>query len=428
MIVDREGNVVYGESNLLGDDENRIREILDHLAPKSPAKSSTYNGTVYISKTFKRNHGSERRGNSFPCVVSDQNGELYLSVVSNRNKKNEVYLWIMRTGEGDDEPLVSEGCDDAYFATSIVDPDQRVWVFFTALADSGHYDIFARYWTKESGLSEIENLTHSDDDAMHPDAVVDASGRIWLTYYRWHKMGEASRDKEVYALCFDGNAWSKEELRLSPSDIPNYEDHTDPSIVCGPDGSVCVAWSWDLHKLRNPEYDRYRQTYGAHAPTIFARRFDTLDDPGDLLFLGHGYFDGNPELHLAADGKLWCAWNSMEKADSGYCKSFYTSVSSSTEKDRSEQYIVESDVRDICTPRFYEDDGTLSVYWSSQDYDMTWKMKRSVFKNGKWSKPKVIRSKGNPRFASLTRDKNGVLWLAYCHDTSKGAEIHIDEM
>jgi hypothetical protein len=345
-----------------------------------------------------------------------------LSFVRNEAGERKVMLRVLGDGTGKEEILVSGGLKDPYYAVLAVDRRDTIWMFFTALAESGNYDVFARHYSNEGGLSDPVNLTESGDDAMHPDAAVDGSGNVWVTYYRWQKMGFHSRDKEIFARFFDGEAWS-EEMRLSPRDLPDYEDHTDPSIAPAPDGGVCVAWSWDMHPLQDDRYRRYRRyqtRFRAEAPTIFGCGASADSGEGDLYFFGEASIDNAPELHAAAGGTLWCAFNALEP---GYTKSLYASSCAPQTFDRGEQYAVERGVLDLCTPRFIEAKGELAMVWSSQDFEGAWSLKKSVYENGKWSGPEIIEERGDPRFPAAACAKDGTPWLAFTEETGRGRRI-----
>jgi hypothetical protein len=356
-------------------------------------------------------------------------GNLFLSYVTVSESGGSVHLRRLgdEDGSGMDaeaqgkDLLVSAGCADAYDAVLTADSEGDIWVFYTGLAESGRYDIFARHFDEETGLSESGGVTFSRDDAMHPAATVDADGNVWLAYFLWLKMGIISRDKEIYSRVFDGEAWSSEN-RLSPVDVPDYEDHTDPAVAPDPEGGVSVAWSWDMHPMRDEKYARYQSEYGAESPTIFGRRVSTGSGAQDLLFFGAAGFDGAPELCRASDQKLWCAWSALHFFGPSPSRSLHASVSSAGESDRSAQFVIEKGVRDVCTPRFFEHDG-LNMIWSSCDQKGCWSLKASAFSEEGWSFPVVIEGEGNPRFPDVAVGKDGCVWIAYSRDSGQGTEI-----
>jgi hypothetical protein len=422
MVVDGKGTVRFARGGLLRDMEGEVRGLLDRLAPGEPARTVEYAGTRYIEKTATANGLPARRLVTSPCIARTAGGGLLTSYVTLRDGAGEVRV---RTGETKEIP-VAAGCADAYDAVMAAGAD-RTWIIYCGLAPSGKYDVYVRSLDGELALSEAVNLTASDDDAMGPDATIDDAGRLWVTYYRWHRMGTASRDKEVYARVFDGTSWSK-EMRLSPADLPAYEDHTDPSIAPDPTGGVSVAWSWDMHRSRDPKYARYRQTYHAEAPTIFGRRLSAKDGPGDLLFLGHAGVDGAPELYRATDGRLWCAWNALYPAGRGFRKALLASSCAKGAKDRERRHLVEAGALDVCTPRFFEHDGALHVIWSSRSDTSNWRLMTSAFAEGEWSTPRVVEGKGDPRFVSVAADRDGGIRLAFVRDGDDGRVLVVKRL
>jgi hypothetical protein len=420
LIVDAKGAVRFGRSGLLRDLGAKVRGVMAEIAPGKPVPLVAYAGTRYLEKTAKANGLAKRiTHKASPCLVTHAKKDLLISYVSFRNGMGEVRV----------EPfaakgiVASKGCPDAYDAVMAAGAKGLTWIVYTGLAKSGKYDIFVRHIDADLVLGEAVNLTNSDDDAMSPDMTIDIAGKVWVTYYRWHKMGTASRDKEIYARFFDGKTWSS-ELRLSPSDLPEYEDHTDPSIAPNPTGGVTVAWSWDMHRSRDPKYRRYQTEFHAESPTIFGRRVSASGVVGDLLFLGHAGIDSAPELHHAANGRLWCAWSTMYPAQGGALKALMISLSYKGAKDRGSRSLVESAARDICTPRVFGK----KALWSSQNARGRWRLMSSTFANGRWSMPRVVEAKGNPRFVTVANASDGTLWMAYVHDMPGGRDVLVQPL
>lgn len=425
MIVDGKGSVVYMKNGAASDLPG-LDEVLIQVAPGKPAKTGEYDGTTYLETTLKRNKAKKRVTESAPCIVYDRSGARFLSFVSDGRGKSEVFLRHLGGGPVnlDHELCVSEGCADAYDAVMAVDRANNKWIAYTGLpkdSETSKYDIFVRRLGNDGKLDHAVNLTESDDDAMHPAAVVDEQGHLWVAYYRWQKMGMASRDKEIFARCWNGAKWS-DEFRLSPDDLPAYEDHTDPAIAAAPGGGVNVAWSWDMHSTKIEKYARIQKEYHADAPTIFGRAVKR-DGAEDLLFLGEAGIDGAPALYLASEGRTWCAWNGLGLLRRGETKGLYTSVCSPEESVRSEQFPVEQGVRDICTPRFFEKKGRLGLVWASQDNRDKWVLKLSTFADGEWSRPEVIEKKSNPRFPTVVVDDDGEVNIAFIKDGGSGREV-----
>lgn len=401
MIADEKGTVVYRSTTIIKDDERMILAILDAVAPGKPMKRIEYKGVSYPKKIVEKNEVENKSEVVYPYGVRDEEGNLFVCSVENPSGENRFCM-----KSGDRVVAVSEGLKDAYYGVIVPDGKGGVWSFFSALSDLDHYDIFARYCHEKEGMSDPVNLTESQDDAMHPDAAMDSDGNIWVTYYRWHFMGYHSRDKEIYARCFDGKEWS-EEIRVSPEDLPVYEDHTDPSIAPHPEGGVVVAWSWDMHQMKDEKYRRYQTMYHAESPTIFGRRITAEGGAGDLMLLGSVAIDSKPELHLAFDSNLWCAWNSLKYANQSYAKSLHVSYCEPGEKDMTEQFTLEKGAQDISNPRFLEQDGRLRLAWCSQDQEGEWTLKCSTLNKGAWSWPITLGRIKDPRGVAVHLDEKG---------------------
>lgn len=425
VVVDGKGAVVFMKNGAASDLPG-LDEVLTQVAPGKPAKRGEYGGTTYLETTLERNKAAKRVTESAPCLVNDRSGAQFLSFVSDGRGKSEVFLRHLGGGpvKLDHEICISEGYADAHDAVVAVDRANNKWIAYTGLpedSEESKYDIFVRCFDNDGELFSAVNLTESDDDAMHPAAVVDEQGHLWVAYYRWMKMGMASRDKEIFARCWNGARWS-DEIRLSPDDLPAYEDHTDPAIAAAPGGGVNVAWSWDMHSSKIEKYARLQKEYHADAPTIFGRAVNR-DGAEDLLFLGEAGIDGAPALFLASGGKTWCAWNGLGNLRRGETKGLYTSVCSADANIRSGQFPVEVKVRDICTPRFFERKGSLGLVWASQDNRDVWVLKMSTFADGDWTKPAVIEKKHNPRFPTVIVDDDGAINIAFVRDGSTGREV-----
>ena len=132
--------------------------------------------------------------------------------------------------------------------------------------------------------------------------AMDAPGTLWITYYKWQKNAQGiSRDKEIFVRTLKNETLSK-ELRVSPTDVPSYEDHTDPAIALVGDKTL-VSWSWDYHRPRG-------YTQEPESPTIFLRTVDADLTLGKPFHASGRSIDMVPVL--AAQGKVaWCAWDSL---------------------------------------------------------------------------------------------------------------------
>jgi hypothetical protein len=373
-----------------------VPEILGELAAGDPLETVLHAGTRYLATTAKARGLADRIVESRPSLFFDGKGDLQLLYVEGDAHGHRIRV------RGVEKPISSTDAFDAVAAGR--------FVFWVGLAASGKYDVFAKRWPDGKPV----NLTDSDDDAMDPAATIAADGSVWVAYTRWRKMGTVSRDKEVYARRFDGKSWSA-EIRLSPDDVPVYEDHTDPAIA--PDGKdgVAVAWAWDMHRMRDPKYARYQTSYHAEAPTIFGRRA-TASGAESLLFFGHRGIDGTPGLFRDRAGRLHCAWRTLTYGRTGEGKALIVSRLAADAPDRADQRVVEEGRRDAAAPFFYVNNGVLHLVWSSQAEDGRWTIRRSRLEKGVWTKPEDLVAEGNPRESSVAISKWWQVLLAYAKD------------
>jgi len=419
MIVDKDSNVIYKKNGGIRSLKYDMIEILNKIALDDETSYSTYHGTGYSKKTCGNNCVDKRIVESNPCLLKAGEEGLIYSYSTDKNGTMELRLKL-----ADKDINASEGYNDAYCGVSTIGPDGKIWTFFCALAESNKYDIFARSFDADGHGGEALNLTKSTGDAMYPSATTDENGVVWISYYRWRKMGAYSRDKEIYARCFNDNKWSP-EFRISPKDVPDYEDHTDPSITPLPGGGVACAWSWDLHTMKDKKYKRYHDLYNAEAPTIFGRTITKDKGAEDLLFFGARSFDAAPELFTAKDKSIWCAWNALNFQHSKYLMASITPLG---ETDRAEQFVIEEGAQDICSPRFAEYSGELVCVFASQDFENRWRLKFSSFSKGDWSAPKVLENEIYSKDLSLAKDKKGELFAAIVCDEKMGRKIIVKKL
>ena len=412
---------------MIGEHEQEIREILDRLASGRAAKTETWQRTAYPGKVLSRSGANRKGREALPSLAAGKDG-LYLAF-TRFDRKGGAAVLIRRldaSGKKVWEHIASEGYDDAYHGVVAADREGRARVFFTALADSGKYDVFTRTFDVSGEAGDAKNLTRSSDDAMHPAVTTDADGRIWVAYYRWHKMGFHSRDKEVYARRLDGDTFG-DEIRCSPEDVPTYEDHTDPAIAPAPGGGVVTAWSWDMHPLKDEKYAKLQHMYRAESPTIFGRALTAAGGAGKLVVLGSRGIDGLPSLFLDSTNRLWCAWNTLDfRAPE---KTLYASWWTGEGEGREDQLPVEEGVLDVRRAAFAEAGGKVHLVWASRRGEgEPWRLMRSAWGGKTWSPPEVIDAKGMPGTPALAVGPDGTLWLARPLDKGKARTIVLDTL
>ncbi len=428
MLVDAEGKVAYAETTSLARQEETLARLIQEMLGED-GKTTTVvrDGVPYVPATLARNGETERanRRDRFPSVACGPDGRIYVVFTSNRNGNSDVFIRTFDGKSWSADQAIAGTAADEYDGAVLVDRDNRVWVSWTSNADGKNYNVFATSFTDSSKPVEPTQLTHAEDDAMHARMTCDHSGRVWVTYYKWHKMNGYSRDKEVYARRCDGVGWS-DEIHVSPDDVSQYEDHTDPTIVPYDDG-VAVCWSWDFHPPRG-------YSGNARTPTIFLRTIDEDLKLGTMTTVSGRSIDTTPAVAVDRDHRIWCAWDSLvwDRLSGSSRKGLYFREADLRGQD---QGMVGENLsgllKNVCTPSFAgSPTGALTLVWSESDSQGKWEL-RSTFFDGKtghrWTEPRAVVSEGDPRFPATAFDTDGQLWIAYSAETDKGREIRIIE-
>ena len=109
-----------------------------------------------------------------------------------------------------------------------------------------------------------------------------------------------SRDKEVYVRRMERGTLSR-EIQVSPTDVSEYEDHSEPFIEAYGSGAI-VGWSWDFH-APNKGYSSQGKT-----PTIFFRPISGSMKMGKIACVSGQNVDVTPSLAIGRDKKIWSYW------------------------------------------------------------------------------------------------------------------------
>jgi hypothetical protein len=422
MLADEKGQVVYKNIGLVDRDKSKITKLLDGmLQEQSEVKTVTIDGSAYMPRTLERSGESQkaRRRDRFPSLACASDGKVYLVFTTNCNSNSDVF---MRVFDGkawsQDKPVAATPADE-YDGRVMVDKQNRVWVSWTSNADGKNYNIFATTFSNPAEPVKPVQITDANDDAMHSRMACDNKGRIWMTYYKWEKMGQASRDKEVYVRRWEGGKWS-DEIQVSPTDVPVYEDHSDPAITTY-DDSVIVCWSWDFHRPKG-------YTKESQGPTIFARSIADDLGLGKPVAVSGKEIDMTPAIIVGNDKRIWYAWDSLGRLQKTLCLKDMNITGRNRGADTRE---LNKPAINICTPSFaISPTGVITLFWSQTLNGRQWVLKQSELdpKANCWQKPKTIESKGNPRYCSASYDKKGQLWVSYSAETDIGHEIIVRKL
>ena len=419
MLVDAAGRVVYRANSPI--DWARVEPRIVALLPKeNPAKPIERDGVTYLPGVLTRSDEIQR-GRSrdcFPSMACAADGRKYVVFTTNRNGTQDVYLRVFDGKQWlPDRPVAATQADE-FDGTVIVDGKNRAWISWTSNARGPRYDIFVAPVSADSSVGEPMQVTQSDDDAMHARMAVDSRGRLWVTYYHWQEFEGRSRDKEIYARYLEGSQWSK-AMRISPEDVPDYEDHTDPVVAALGDAMV-FAWSWDFHWPKG--YSRVPDK-----PSIFLRKINFQGVLDRARAVSGPNCDSRPAIAVAPDGRIWCAWESASPAG-GVKNVSFGAEDLAVAEDPGLGTNVSGPQKNICTPCLaISPQGTAAMVWAAVDAAGRWTLKqvtRSV-KDPSWTSPRTIVDKGNPRFPSIAYTKDGKLNVAYTMDKENRREIEV---
>jgi hypothetical protein len=306
---------------------------------------------------------------------------------------------------------------DEYDGAVVTTPDSQVWFCWTSNAGGDKYNIFATSLDRLTEGKKPIQITQSDDDAMGGRLVMDATGTLWITYYRWQKNAQGiSRDKEVFVRTLKHETLSK-EIQVSPTDVPDYEDHTDPAIVLVGDKAL-VSWSWDYHRPKG-----YSQE--PESPTIFLRTVDTDLKLGKPFHASGQSIDMVPVMAVQGQA-AWCAWDSLILAGDSASKSLQVRRVGATGCE-AQTVSVATGLEHICSPCFaLSPQDRMVLVWCQKKRGGNWELRRSdCHDQGQWSQSQALVTAGNPRYGSATFDTQGHLWLSYTTDTENGRQIKV---
>ncbi len=425
LLADSEGNVIHQCNNLIGREEKLLRLLKKLKSESFPAATKTADGVYYMNSTLQRSGEIEKtlKNERFTSIAAGGDGQIYAVFTSLENGNSDIVMRIYDgTSFGKDISVAATDADE-YDGTVLLDNMNQVWVCWTSNAVDNKYQIHLTSLkdVREGRQSVI--VSKSKDDAMHGRMTADNSGTIWVTYYKWHNMGQNSRDKEVYLRKYSNGAFS-EEVRISPTDVPVYEDHTDPSISVMNE-QVVVSWSWDFHRPKG-------YTKDAREPTIFARTISQDLALGKPFHISGHRIDAAPMLSSAYNDNLWCAWDSLGRSpkDRVYRKNLYVRALNVHDA-VVEEFAITQDLVNVCSPCFAFDragSGVLTFSQSENGKDFSlWKAEFDSDSN-RWKEPVTVISEGNPRFGSCVYDAQGRLWIAYSVQTDKGREIAVKKV
>jgi hypothetical protein len=422
MLVDPNGQVVYKCNNLVDRDRELMQQLQKLKNESFSAETKMADGVFYMTSTLQHCREVEKTQQSerFASIAAGRDGQIYTVFTSLKDGNSDVVMRISDgTSLGKDIPIAATDADE-YDGTVIIDNKDRVWVCWTSNAVDDKYQVHLTSLKDVRDGRESVNVSKSQDDAMHGRMAADDSGSIWITYYQWHNMGQNSRDKEVYLRNYSNGALS-EQVHISPTDVPVYEDHTNPSISIL-NGQFFVSWSWDFHRPKG-------YTNEAREPTIFARTINQDFKLGRPFHLSGHRIDDTPMLASANNNNLWCAWDSLGRSQKvrAYRKNLYVR-SLNTNEAVGQEFAIAQDLVNVCSPCFaFDSTGKGVLTFSQSENGRDWSLWKADYDSDGncWKEPVMVISEGNPRFGSCVYDTKGKLWIAYSVRTDEGRKVEV---
>lgn len=418
MLVGPDGKLKYKVNGLLERERQLLALLKQTEAMRSEFATQERDGVNYMTRTLVRSGEREgyRRDDTLSHLAAGPDGRVYLVFTARRQGNSDI---LMRIWDGQswsaDSPVAATEADE-YDATVATDSKGQVWVGWTSNGFDNKYNIYvADLQTIQSGADPLQ-VTEAYDDAMHGRLAVDSNDELWITYYQWQKNRSGiSRDREVFVRRWNGQALSR-AIQISPTDVPSYEDHTDPTIV--PMGSdMLVCWSWDYHMPKG-------YTRKAYNPTIFGRSISKnlrLDKP---FHLSLKQIDMMPVLNSDGQDGVWCAWDSLTSRRTFTKQLFVRSVSSIMTSTRPLK--IAENLKHLCSPSFaFSDRGNGVLVWCQTRNGRDWTLEMSTLDpdTKRWSAPRTLINQRNPRYSDAVFDTNGQLWVSYSQESLEGRRI-----
>ncbi len=417
MLVDPNGVIVHRANNLIDREPQIIRTLQRMKAAPDAPPIVTVDGTPYSTETLRRSNEPDRHRleECFPHLAAGPDGRVFLVFTAVRDGNSGVWLRIWDGNAwSEDRPVAASGADE-YDGTVSVSPQGQAWFCWTSNAGADIYDIFATSLDRLTAGREPIRITQSDDDAMAARMAWDAAGTLWITYYRWQLNAQGiSRDKEVFVRTLRDDTLSR-EVQVSPTDVPSYEDHTDPTIAALGD-KMLICWSWDYHQPKG--YTREAET-----PTLFLSAIDAGLKPARPFHLSGRNIDMVPVLAAHGDA-AWCAWDSLAASRSRRSKTLFVRRVSASGC-LGEPVALATDLEHLCSPSFaLGPQGQAVLVWSQKKRGGDWQLQRAdADARGRWSAPQTLSAEANPRYPCAVFDTTGCLCLAYTADTDQGRQI-----
>ncbi|MEW6357912.1 MAG: hypothetical protein AB1696_16375 [Planctomycetota bacterium] len=346
-----------------------------------------------------------------PAIAIASDGNPCVVFARRAGKNHEVVLRRFKEDRTDSDVIVASDRSDMLDPSIAVEDNGRIWMAWVSNA-GGKYDIYASSVLGDR-RDKAERITFSPDDAFHPRLAVDREGVLWLTYYEWRDMNGVSRDREVFVRHRGKTGWAPAR-QVSPTDVPAYEDHTDPAVAPHAESGVWVFWSWDHHPEAQP--GRYRAKY----PSIFVRQA-TKSALGPIQTVGSQQesFDLAPMAVTDNAKGVWCVWDRYLYSSG---RKRVAAVSALEGDSFAEPFILPCEPSLCDSPRIAVGTEGPQLVWSALE-DGKRQVFHSAFSRNQWTPPTRVKLPQEARYPAIAIDKRGSAWIAYTIRTDAGWDV-----
>lgn len=409
-LINKEGIRLFDNHDIFSNEEDK-NSLIDEIDKLSLSKKDNQplgcdSSYCYVSQTIKDTELYELS----PKAVADKKGNVWVVFYSNKTGNNDIYLRCYKKEKIAKEIRITKELSDDYSPDILIDHNQKLWLCWVSNIN-GKYDIYACTY-KNDKLSEPTQITFSKDDAFHPALACNSKNDIFISYYKWDFLRHISRDRDVFMRKFQEDKWTT-EIRVSPSK-PDFDDATDPSIICSRNDSVYVAYSYDYHP------GCYLQEVQAYGPTIFMQNVSKDFDENSQTLIGTKetslkyVADISPALCNDNKDNIWVCWDAHFDN--------YRSILVKRSNQNSETLL--SDRTKVCINPFINVDHNDNpfIVWAQQE-QTGWVIAGSEYNNSNWSEPKIFSKTGfqasEPAWVLSGKDK----YLIYTNFTEDSATL-----
>ena len=415
FLVNKEGINLFNKHDIFyNDQKNLLKDLIDTMKLKTNNKLTKAICTINSCEIPNYQKDTSVYELS-PRAVSDKNNNIWVIYYSNKTGNNDIYLRCYKNNDIIKEYTITRYASDEYSPDIAIAPDQTIWLSWVSDLN-GKYDIYARSF-KNNIFSEEVQITKSHDDAFHPRIISDNINNIHIAYYKWDKLGQISRDRDIYYKFYNGKDWS-DEIRVSPTE-PDFDDATDPSIISDNNRNVFVAYSYDYHP------GSYKKEEQVNLPTIFLQTIKNTFIPNEQTLIGtketvyKDVIDITPVLATDSKNNIWCAWDALTN-ETRYIFAKKTS-------DNSEIVLSDKSVISINPDIKFSDSDVPHIIWTQKGLGK-WEIFGTKYENGLWTSPlRLIDSQFDCKEPVIIITKKSK-YIVYIDFQNNGSKMQVKEV